>query len=1449
MADTPQIKTPEQIIGRMIEIFLAKSKAANDLNPGSVLLSIFEAFGRAGFRGSADMLAMASSLSVDRATGDALKAIAISRKVPIYSATASSGLISVFDTSFEKIESKIYGGRPAPSAGSRIVYVNDASTFEAIGSLYIGRGTSNVEGPLSYGTDSFIDPDDGLPKTGIVSKNGGAYYAIFLDASSATVKFHNFGETVVLAQGGNRDIPVGTIAQTAQGVQTEAVDFTTTSPATLLDGENQVNNVPVVCTKFGPIGNVARGAITAISGLSFAARAYNDLPIKNARADDTDDSLKERIKAYEQSRTKGTEDAIIQASINVYSSEDLKRVTSATVKRTAGTEQILIFDDGSGYEPIDSGVGIEQIIDEALGGEEEFQLKTPMVERATAVTIPTAPYPLVGGETLTVEIQGQGTYSHTFSESDFRTYNAADAFEVAASINSASPALPFAARTINGGTQVAITPKDAHNILVASGGANSALGFPTNRIYTTRLYKNDEPAYLEGFAASISSRPQSLWTAISSGDKYTYTVDNTTPVTVTLTDSDFQVYGSGLVMSSSTSLSVWAQVLNAKLPGVKTEVVGATLKFSSRSGAVEGAAIEIFTGPTSSDTIGASMFGQDASSVTAEGQGSDYALNLKTGQLEWNEPLLEGDSISAGSKYTRAKTETGELSNTTSFGSDMQVFAVVDGDASFISTFVDFTASVSFGAASGGLQTITAVPVSAETADGAFKNILPGDWIVIWKDGTDSFAINSNNLGRFRVASIATQAPYNTITIQNPTGVAGSVLFPAPSRLLAVRSAEPMQYASISTGTYTRAQIRDQINQKLVGVQASIIESRIRIESKSFDDSVSELFLAAVSVSGDSIGLKPGKYIAVPSHAGFIESDKEEGIGMPTFKILRVGSDNSPTPQNDIDDEGVAGDLYAVSGEKSYLRAGGTRNELVQYKKPYAVVDSKQPVAQNYILNASNQNVVEQVGDYNTTTGHLEPYRRGLAKSYFLGDEYILRQGLGFDATDKISLVADKDPASKSFSTAVSRRVVIGAGPTSTQMTLSDDEGVLALNDPQVFRDFNFNNFKFWTQAKLTEQGISFKYADYGPSGARSGVSFVYPQDGDAAISHTVNQGPITDLAISLSSGSLRVANWDATTSFTVTANAPVGNKQTATFNYAGGTAPDFTAAGVLVNDIVNISPLTSFLPSNKGIFRVTAVSATSFTVEAANGIFQSEPGVFTITNIVYPSPSTQTLPYGQGRAIVTTSAPHQMSDGQQVSINGVDVSEYDSQAIISNVTSNTFEYDPSQSINGGAIVGVKKSSATTPWSVSTTYNKGDYVLEGGTYYAAITTSLGQPPPNPTYWVPFATVNNDYCKTFTTAAPHNLNVGDKVKVSNLPAPVTDMNGTYIVEAIANLNDFFVTQFAPHSDIAYTNVSQGRADQQPLSAYGSLSKSLNSDENLKFYPISATRGNRLTRMKI
>src|SRR5690606_35008475 len=153
------------------------------------------------------------------------------------------------------------------------------------------------------------------------------------------------------------------------------------------------------------------------------------------------------------------------------------------------------------------GVGLEAIIDSALGGEQYFQLATggrqAPVAKAFLQTTQAAPFDLIGGDTLAVQV-GEQIYQHVFANTDFRSPGGATAFEVTASIN-ANTTLGFEATTAEGGQYVVIRSKNEGNDAIktsvpTTNGRNAAtlLGFQSNEIQTLRLYKNKIPLSKDG---------------------------------------------------------------------------------------------------------------------------------------------------------------------------------------------------------------------------------------------------------------------------------------------------------------------------------------------------------------------------------------------------------------------------------------------------------------------------------------------------------------------------------------------------------------------------------------------------------------------------------------------------------------------------------------------------------------------------------------------------------------------------------------------------------------------------------------------------------------------------------------------------------------------------------------------------------------------------------------
>ncbi len=247
-----ELKSYEQILGTLIRKVQSES-GLNDLEPGSVVLSILEAAAESDFSIAADILAALDSIDIDRAEGAILDLLVAQKGMARLAASRASGPVTINDGSFTKQSTTIYQGQPAPIANSTIIYVNDAASWPSSGSLYIGRNTVNVEGPLPYASIVLV----------------GNYYQITLNSS--TNKFHNTGESVILAQGGIRTIPSGTKINTGVIGAAAPVSFSILDSATLLDGEESITGVSCLCDSLGTTGNIPSEAITTFPSPPFPA--------------------------------------------------------------------------------------------------------------------------------------------------------------------------------------------------------------------------------------------------------------------------------------------------------------------------------------------------------------------------------------------------------------------------------------------------------------------------------------------------------------------------------------------------------------------------------------------------------------------------------------------------------------------------------------------------------------------------------------------------------------------------------------------------------------------------------------------------------------------------------------------------------------------------------------------------------------------------------------------------------------------------------------------------------------------------------------------------------------------------------------------------------------------------------------------------------------------------
>ena len=714
MADTPTPRSYPQILGEIMDGFTSRS-GIRRLKVGGPLLSIMEATAQADVRNSQDTFNLLESRDLDNADTTALDRIGRDEQIPRFGATKATGQVTITDTSFAKLASRVYQGTAAPIVGTTALNVEDAALWPAAGQVYLGRGTPNVEGPLPY-----------TSKT-----NNGSYWTLTL--GTPTTRFHNKGEGVVLAQGGNRLVDAGTIVATPQGALAAAVQFAVVYPVVLPDGEVEAAGVLVLATTRGVIGNVPTGTVSSFTGgTPFpGATVTNPKPFVTGRDAETNDAYKQRIRAVRNSRQRGTPLALENAVLGITSPDDAKRVTSAALVRRPGEAAVLYIDDGTGYEETTAGAGVEVVVDNASGGEDAFTTLYRPVAKAFLESINQAPFRLEDGIQLSVSVGGVTT-THIFDASEFVAITAASAYEVAASIN-AAPALNFMARTTDGGTRVAIVARAEENedleVVPTPTGRDAAavLQLPAGRRYTALLYRNDRLLSKDGQVAAVRSLPFASWNAVTGAQTLTVAVDQTAAVTYTVTDQDFVDAGTGYSGVGKNSLAAWALVLNRKLPGVTCAVEGDRLVLTSNAGRSATARLDVTGGSLVANLLFATG--------TAAGAARDYVLDRGTGLVTTAARLAAGDRLTFGTTWTRAFLETGALP-TTNLGSPGTLWFVADGAPVVVPHGVGpatpLTATVEqvteYGAR---------IRIEAGGTTEAFANVRAGDHLVLSDPDTD----------------------------------------------------------------------------------------------------------------------------------------------------------------------------------------------------------------------------------------------------------------------------------------------------------------------------------------------------------------------------------------------------------------------------------------------------------------------------------------------------------------------------------------------------------------------------------------------------------------------------------------------------------------------------------------------------------------------------------------
>lgn len=654
MADVT-LRSREQILGELVRTIINNTDLS-DIAPGSSVATLLEAISSSQYQIEVSTLKILESSDLESLNGADLDKKAEGIKLPNgiggfgrKPAAQANGSVTI-GSSFDKISSKLYAGKPAPFSGSTILYLENASEFSATGQIYIGRNTvDRFEGPISY--TSVVD--------------NGSFWTVTL--SVPLTKNHLQSDLVVLAQGGDRTVPAGTTVEVESNSDSPPVQFTTALDLLIPDGEAE-GVVNVACTQFGEIGNALAGSITQFSSEPFpGATVINNSSFRNGRSAESDEDLRQRIKTYPSTLSRGTKVAILAAIQGATDPVSGRTIQNAVVLDPVepGDFARVYIDDNTGLEPSFGTQPYELLLKSATGQETRFRTAQFPVTPAIIEGANRGPFALQASYTITVQVD-EIVETYQITPSNYSNLNSATAYEVVRDLNSQSNIVGF--RTLDNGRRLVMMDLSgrAEIMSVQSGTLQEILGFPLAVVRPIFLYQNSEIKSFRGRTATLETRPKNSWN-VSAADvtNVRVRVDGVTQ-TFSVTNSDFVEFGTSI---STATVDQWATVFSRKIAGVKFSVSGQIIVWStwqtfSSSGSLE--ILETREDGTPAGWVGDNKIWLPVASggeLSAAGAPKDFSFNRFTGEINLLNKPDSGDTIEIGSRTTRAHIRSKSTSN------------------------------------------------------------------------------------------------------------------------------------------------------------------------------------------------------------------------------------------------------------------------------------------------------------------------------------------------------------------------------------------------------------------------------------------------------------------------------------------------------------------------------------------------------------------------------------------------------------------------------------------------------------------------------------------------------------------------------------------------------------------------------------------------------------------
>lgn len=1190
------INSYNEILGAMIRKIIADTPA-NDINKGSVLLTLLEAAAANDYENNTAILNVLELLNIDAIRNNDLDAYASNFGLTRKTAQKASGFIKISDSTITKRSTTLYPVKPAPISGTSVIYVNDASTWSQTGTLYIGRGTPNFEGPISY--TSIID--------------NGTFFTIQL--SSALQKDHLLSESIIDGQGTtDRQILAGTVVKIpANNIQPE-VKYTILRDAVIAAGEDSITDVPVTALKAGSAGNAGINTITQFNTLPFqGALVTNTNAYTNGTDTESDENFRNRIKAYSSTLARGTKRSILAAIDGVSDETEGKQVASAVITEPASISEpsIVYIDDGNGFEPSYEGQSVDLLVASASGHEEFLQLANYPIPRPQVVNNAEAPFLLTDGMELKVIVDGIEE-AVVFSTSDFRSISSATLAEVIVAIN--DRATSFKARLTADSTRMLIYPVEykAETIQVSSSGlstdANTAFKFPTNEFSYIALYKNSKRLREVQRSASVTSNPISTWSITSSGN-IILSVDGTPDQDRTFDTTDF-----GGTSFGSLTISDWVAAFNAKFAGITatSSTTGRLILTSNREGSVS--QIEIVGG-----SYLEKMFG--GAELTSIGQDSDFILNRQNGNLQLKQTALVGDVITAGSSDTKGNIISGSASggnfnvSTDANNRPSEMVVIVDADRVVYRT-INLAVGSSITLSNQGNNMMR---IMASTAS-ALKNVQVGDYIYLTNRGdinglgTGTW-VDINSCGIFKVEAKGehtTDGVDTYIEVINVNMVVGGPYIVQDS--LDVQAFYSDKYPQIWRGTMTAVpaacpiqDLVNSLNDNLKGVVAKVFRTNyVKISSATEEGGSIAIPISVGNCATQLFATGTEAQFGTASH---IAHKTPQNDSFTIFKRTTPNNSNVWLDRYTYTD--IKGSLSsAVEPSKD---GSGTYSETLTD----TAIDFQTDASYDDCLVVTSgqnkqqfRNIRTIIDANNVGTRHDNPRS---SMDYKVGDEFEIAKNLEFSSEDNIVAIIDNDAVSKTIDIAFSRKGQINSGsqagvfnPGNLQFSAddSDNEAGIDFGTLSVWGTLpsqsstNFADYAVWFKARnwyeANSASILLRCTEFGPIGDKIKFNIEYPSVPNAASSfYHVNSPNSTLATYTFSSGASVLTGISPGDQFTITS---LGG-----YNFRITFPSTAFVTNINVGDIISISTDSGWSGANCGVFRVNAKSDVNKTLDIYN--------------------------------------------------------------------------------------------------------------------------------------------------------------------------------------------------------------------------------------------------------